>query len=98
MYLDLLEGKPDTYSPFRPGMTATRRYYYRNKIECIVRPNSSVVCKSDTAAVKEIKVDDLMKNKRSCTKSDKKFECVFVKVGIKLKLELSKPESRRYQY
>jgi HlyD family secretion protein len=22
-YLDLLEGKPDTYSPFRPGMTAT---------------------------------------------------------------------------
>jgi HlyD family secretion protein len=52
-------------------------------------PISSVVVKSDTAAVKEIKVDDLMKNKRSCTKSDKKFECVFV-VGDKAKIRIIK--------
>lgn len=52
-------------------------------------PISSVVVKSDTAAVKEIKVDD-PEAEKSAPKSDKKFECVFVKVGNKAKIRVIK--------
>jgi HlyD family secretion protein len=51
----------DTYSPFRPGMTATVDIITETKSNVLSVPISSVVVKSDTAAVKEIKVDDLMK-------------------------------------
>ena len=45
--------------------------------------------KSDTAAVKEIKVED-PNDEKSKPKSDKKFECVFVKVGNKAKIRIIK--------
>jgi HlyD family secretion protein len=49
------------------------------------------VVKSDTAAVKEIKVDDPnSEEKKVAPKSDKKFECVFVKVGDKAKIRIIK--------
>jgi len=88
-YLDLLEGKPSTYSPFRPGMTATVDIITNTKSNILTVPISSVVVKSDTAAVKEIKVDDPNEEK-SKPKSDKKFECVFVKVGNKAKIRVIK--------
>jgi HlyD family secretion protein len=54
-------------------------------------PISSVVVKSDTAAVKEIKIEDPKSDeKKAAPKSDKKFECVFVKVGGKAKIRIIK--------
>lgn len=88
-YMDLLEGKPDTYSPFRPGMTATVDIITKTKANVLSVPISSVVVKSDTAAVKEIKVADPA-DQKSVPKSDKKFECVFVKVGDKAKIRVIK--------
>mgnify|MGYP003548351512 FL=1 len=88
-YQDLLEGKPSTYSPFRPGMTATVDIITNTKSNILTVPISSVVVKSDTAAVKEIKVEDPNEEK-SKPKSDKKFECVFVKVGNKAKIRVIK--------
>ena len=90
-YQDLLEGKPAAYSPFRPGMTATVDIITKTKKNVLSVPISSVVVKSDTAAVKEIKVEDpKSEEKKVMPKSDKKFECVFVKVGDKAKIRVIK--------
>jgi len=88
-YQDLLQGKPATYSPFRPGMTATVDIITNTKSNILTVPISSVVVKSDTAAVQEIKVEDPNEDKPK-PKSDKKFECVFVKVGNKAKIRVIK--------
>jgi HlyD family secretion protein len=87
-YLDLIQGKPDTYSPFRPGMTATVDIITTRKENVIGIPISSVVIKSDTAATP--KIQDLENNDQVKTKSDKKLECVFVKVGDKAKIRIVK--------
>lgn len=90
-YQDLLEGKPASYSPFRPGMTATVDIITKTKTNVLAVPISSVVVKSDTAAVKEIKVEDPQSDeKKAAPKSDKKLECVFVKVGDKAKIRIIK--------
>ena len=90
-YEDLLEGKPDTYSPFRPGMTATVDIITETKSNVLSLPISAVVIKSDTAAVKDIVVvDSKEEQKGAAPKSDKKFECVFVKVGDKAKIRIIK--------
>ena len=88
-YQDLIAGKPASYSPFRPGMTATVDIITKRKEKVLGVPISSVVIKSDTAAVKkmEVKSDDANKIK---TKSDKKFECVYVKDGNKAKIRIIK--------
>jgi HlyD family secretion protein len=90
-YQDLLEGKPSTYSPFRPGMTATVDIITKRKEKVIGVPISSVVVKADTTATKiyEIKDDETEDNKVKA-KSDKKFECVFVKDGNKAKIRVVK--------
>ncbi len=89
-YQDLLEGKPAAYSPFRPGMTATVDIITKTKTNVINVPISSIVVKSDTAAVKEIKMVETPEEKNAAPKSDKKFECVFVKVGDKAKIRIIK--------
>ena len=91
-YLDLIEGKPDTYSPFRPGMTATVDIITTRKENIVGVPISSVVVKSDTTATKsfEMKEEDQDKEKKVVAKSDKKFECVFVKMGDKAKIRIIK--------
>lgn len=90
-YEDLLEGKPDTYSPFRPGMTATVDIITQTKRNVLAVPISAVVVKSDTAAGKDIKVFDAKEEQKGAApKSDKKFECVFVKVGDKAKIRIIK--------
>ena len=90
-YQDLLEGKPASYSPFRPGMTATVDIVTKTKTNVLAVPISSVVVKSDTTAVKEIKVDvSEPTEKEPITKIDKKLECVFVKVGDKAKIRIIK--------
>jgi HlyD family secretion protein len=89
-YLDLLAGKPATYSPFRPGMTATVDIITKRKEKVIGVPISSVVVKSDTAAVKTFELKDEPENKKVVAKNDKKFECVFVKNGNKAKIRIVK--------
>lgn len=88
-YQDLLEGKPATYSPFRPGMTATVDIITKTRANVLAVPISSVVVKSDTTAVKGFKVEDEAE-KKAAPKSDKKLECVFVKVGNKAKIRIIK--------
>ena len=90
-YQDLLAGKPATYSPFRPGMTATVDIITTRKEQVLGVPISAIVVKSDTTAVKEITVDDLeKKEKQPVSKSDQKYECVFIKVGDKVKIRVIK--------
>ena len=89
-YQDLLEGKPETFSPFRPGMTATVDIMTTRKESVIGIPISAVVVKSDTTAVSKIKIDDENNPDKPKQKSDKKLECVFVKVGDKAKIRIVK--------
>jgi len=90
-YQDLLEGKPATYSPFRPGMTATVDIITKTRPNVLAVPISSVVVKLDTIPVKPFQVDDKEdKDKKAAPKSDKKLECVFVKVGGKAKIRIIK--------
>lgn len=89
-YQDLLEGKPETYSPFRPGMTATVDIITKTKNNVLAVPISSVVVKSDTTAVKGFKVEDKEEQEKKTPKSDKKLECVFIKVGDKAKIRIIK--------
>lgn len=89
-YQDLLVGKPATYSPFRPGMTATVDIITKRKEKVIGIPISSVVVKSDTAATSKIEIKDEAEDKKVAVKSDKKFECVFVKDGDKAKIRIVK--------
>lgn len=90
-YMDLLEGKPATYSPFRPGMTATVDVITTRKEKVIGVPISAIVMKSDTAATKPYEVkDEAPDDKKVVAKTDKKFECVFVKEGNKAKIRIVK--------
>jgi HlyD family secretion protein len=91
-YADLLEGKPATYSPFRPGMTATVDIITKTKRNVLAVPISSVVVKSDTTAVKisDKKNPDPKEEKNTVPKNDKKLECVFLKVGEKAKIKIVK--------
>ena len=88
-YADLMEGKPASFSPFRPGMTATVDIITKTKNKVVGVPISSVVIKSDTTAVKITDIKDEEEEKLK-PKSDKKFECVFVKVGDKAKIRIIK--------
>ena len=89
-YQDLLEGEPATYSPFRPGMTATVDIITERKEKVIGVPISAVVIKSDTTATKSYEIEDEGEDKKVAPKNDKKFECVFVKVGNKAKIRIVK--------
>ena len=93
-YQDLLEGKSENYSPFRPGMTATVDIITKRKENIIAVPISAVVIKDDTTSVKKDVVAELEKQEKeqkgTAPKNDKKFECVFVKVGDKAKLRVVK--------
>ena len=89
-YQDLLAGKPSTYSPFRPGMTATVDIITTRKEKVIGVPISSVVIKADTLAVAKFEeVDDENADKIK-SKVDKKLECIFVKSNGKAKIRIVK--------
>ena len=70
-YKDLLEGKADNYSPFRPGMTATVDIITNRKDNIIGVPISAIVIKNDTTATES---------------ADQKYEAVFLKEGTKAEL------------
>lgn len=79
-YEDLLEGKPENYSPFRPGMTATVDIITRKRDNVIGVPISAIVIRNDTTSTPGKKPADAM--------TDKKFETVFVKDGNQAKLRV----------
>lgn len=90
-YQDLLTGKPLSYSPFRPGMTATVDIITTRKENVMGVPISAVVVKSDTTAVKKFEIEDPNSEENKVKpKSDKKYECVFVKVGDIAKIRVIK--------
>lgn len=82
-YADLLLGKPDTYSPFRPGMTATVDIISSKKENVYTVPISAVVMKSkaEAAVKKEEEKKSIAEKNKESDKTDKKFEAVFVKNG-----------------
>ena len=79
-YADLLEGRSENYSPFRPGMTATVDIITRKKNNVIGVPISAIVIKNDTTSTKGAK--------NSSAPADQKFETVFVKEGNRAKLRV----------
>lgn len=84
-YADLTEGKPDYYSPFRPGMTATVDIITNRKEKVIGVPISSIVIKNDTSSTRA----KAPVNETSSAPTEK-FECVFVKNGDEAKLRVVK--------
>ena len=82
-YDHLLEGKPENYSPFRPGMTATVDIITNKKADVIAVPISAIVVTSDTAVTKKKNVD-------KSQLSEQKFETVFIKEGDEAKRRVVK--------
>lgn len=82
-YKDLTEGKPESYSPFRPGMTATVDIITNRKEKIIGVPISAIVIKTDTTSTKKV----APKENKTQTNTEK-FECVFVKKGDEAKLRV----------
>lgn len=93
-YKDLVAGKPANFSPFRPGMTATVDIITKRSVNVLGVPIGAVVIKEDTTATKKDIVAELekeeAKEKGKAPKKDEKFECVFVKIGDKVKLKVVK--------
>src|SRR5690606_12639562 len=83
-YKDLTEGKPESYSPFRPGMTATVDIITNRKKNIIGIPISAIVIKTDTTNARNN--GSVPKN----TASAEKFEAVYVKVDEEAKLRVVK--------
>lgn len=86
-YKDLMEGKPEYYSPFRPGMTATVDIITDMRTKIVAAPISAIVVKTDTSSVKKIKEDKPM-NGEEIVENEEKFECVFVKDKDEAKLRV----------
>lgn len=82
-YKDLIEDKPESYSPFRPGMTATVDIITDKRESTLGIPISAVVIKTDTTCKKSYK-----KKEETESTEKEKYECVFVKVGDEAKLRV----------
>jgi len=87
-YQDLLEGKPESFSPFRPGMTATVDIVTKRKANILAVPISAVVIKTDTTSTSN--TESKSEQSPAAPKSDKKYECVFVKKGKKAQIRVIK--------
>lgn len=81
-YVDLTEGREESYSPFRPGMTATVDVITNKKNKVIGVPISAIVIKTDTSSTKKIAA------KETVSANAEKFECVFVKNNEEAKLRV----------
>jgi HlyD family secretion protein len=83
-YKDLTEGKPESYSPFRPGMTATVDIITNKKKNIIGVPISSIVIKTDTTDTKKPTMAG------NNTADSEKFEAVYLKEGDEANLRVVK--------
>jgi len=89
-YKDLMEGKPEYYSPFRPGMTATVDIITSKREKAVAVPISAIVIKTDTSSAKKPMGDKPMVASPDTNESEEKFECVFVKNNDEAKLQVVK--------
>lgn len=98
-YEDLLVGKPETYSPFRPGMTATVDIISSKKTDIFAIPISAVVMKSKSEAKTTAKKSEAKAGKEQNKEvEDKKWESVFVKNGDTAALRFVKTGIQDDQY
>lgn len=88
-YSELTEGKPETFSPFRPGMTATVDVITNKREKAVSVPISAIVIKADTSSAKKVYGKSIESDNTSSI-SEEKFECVFVNEGGKAKLRVVK--------
>ncbi len=89
-YADLTEGKPEAYSPFRPGMTATVDIITDKRESSIAVPISAIVIKTDTSSVKKTYGNKIVTTDTSSSVEEEKFECVFVNENSIAKLRVVK--------
>lgn len=80
-YEDLLEGKSDAYSPFKPGMTATVDIITKEKKDAVAVPISSIVIKTDTTE---------SKTQTELSENAVKYECVYLAENSKAVLRVVK--------
>ncbi|WP_299522817.1 efflux RND transporter periplasmic adaptor subunit [Winogradskyella sp.] len=89
-YADLTEGKPDNYSPFRPGMTATVDIITKRRDDAIAVPISAIVIKTDTSSTKKPYSKKSGVDDDESKQEEEKFECVFINDNGKAKLKVVK--------
>ncbi|MCC1483025.1 efflux RND transporter periplasmic adaptor subunit [Winogradskyella immobilis] len=89
-YNELTEGKPESYSPFRPGMTATVDVITNKRSKTVSAPISAIVIKTDTSSVKKPYGSSTEINDDATPANEEKFECVFVNENGKAKLRVVK--------
>lgn len=87
-YNDLTEGKPESYSPFRPGMTATVDVITKTRKNAIAVPISAIVIKTDTSSTKKPYQKKFDNQGEETEREEEKFECVFVNENGKAKLRV----------
>jgi HlyD family secretion protein len=81
-YKELVQGKSENYSPFKPGMTATVDIITRERKDAIAIPISAIVVKNDT-------LESTSRSARNnVNSSDEKFECVYLEENGKAKLRV----------
>lgn len=80
-YEDLLEGKSEAYSPFKPGMTATVDIITKEKKDAVAVPISSIVIKTDTTE---------SKTQTELSENAVKYECVYLAENSKAVLRVVK--------
>lgn len=82
-YQSLKEGRPESYSPFRPGMTATVDIITAQKNDILGVPISAIVIKNDTS-------------KTDSSGENASYEAVFLKDGETAKLQKIKTGAQDY--
>lgn len=88
-YAELMKDKPENYSPFRPGMTATVDILTNKRKNAVAVPISAIVIKSDTSSVKK-SFDKSSPAPSKKGQEDQKFECVFIANNGEAKLRVVK--------
>nr|WP_321221690.1 efflux RND transporter periplasmic adaptor subunit [uncultured Psychroserpens sp.] len=86
-YADLVKDKPENYSPFRPGMTATVDIITNKRDNSIAVPISSIVIKTESEMTNNKISKDASNSEEIITEEEEKFECVFVNDNGVAKLE-----------
>lgn len=89
-YADLMKDKPENYSPFRPGMTATVDILTDKRKNAVAVPISAIVIKTDTSSVKKSYKKSTESDTKPKVDEDQKFECVFVVKNGEAKLRVIK--------
>ena len=89
-YADLMKDKPENYSPFRPGMTATVDILTNQRKNAVAVPISAIVIKTDTSSGKTPSNKSTDTSNKPKVDEEQKFECVFVVDNGEAKLRVVK--------